>query len=613
MTKMRLSGKLIGLFLLLGITPLVVVSMLLDVQANLAFQDKAFSQLASVRDTQKANVEGYFKKIISDISILAESVAVADVLELAHRVFHEAARAGKKIGDRAWQNEMHGPQAVWLAKYMKTHGYYDLILMDEDGHVVFTGQREADLGESVVQGALQDTGLARLFSSAKSGVVLEDFAPYAPSGEAQAAFIGAPIERDGKFLGVLALQLSTDKINAMMTKRAWLGNTAETYLVGKVGETSVYRSDRTLKEGRIGQVRSGPFIERALTGDSGSDFKTGSTGLPELVTFAPLDIPGLHWAVIITVSEAETFKTLNTLNQSIWVLAALCTLVVVWVGWFFSRTISRPLREVVNIISASSAQMSAALTEQERIATQQAASINETNTTMEELGASARQSSEQAESAANGADKALELSQFGMSRVEETLANMEATKERVEAIAQQILMLSEKTGQIREITSLVSDFANETKMLAMNAAVEAVRAGEHGKGFSVLAVETRKLADESKRSAGRINLLVAEIQKATDSTVMATEEGGKTVEAGMVITRNTAETFREVEQTMNAASQGSQQISLNIRQQSVAIRQVVEAIQSVHTGAKESSKGVSQIKIGIQTLDSAAQTLKSMI
>ena len=365
--------------------------------------------------------------------------------------------------------------------------------------------------------------------------------------------------------------------------------------------------------GRIGQTKSNPFIEKALAGESGASIKTGSTGTQELVTFAPIKTLGLNWAVIGTISSREAFATMQTLYHSIWLVGASCALMVMLAGWFVSRSVSRPLQQVISVITSSSTQMAASVTEQERISAQQAVSVNETNATMEELGASSHQAAIQAEGAANGAEKALELAQFGTSRVEETLANMEDTKVKVETIAQQILLLSEKTGQIREITNLVSDFANETKMLAMNAAVEAVRAGEHGKGFSVLAVETRKLADESKRSAGRINALVSEIQQATNNTVMATEEGSKTVDAGMAISHNTAETFREVAHVMDGASQETQQISLNVKQQSVAIRQVVEAIKSLHAGAKESTAGISQVKSGIRTLSDAAQTLQKMV
>lgn len=619
--KMRLSVKLISLFLLFGLVPLGLLSVLLNEQASDALRDKSFAMLSAVRESRKHQVEGYFLERVQDITVLAETVAVVGTLEAGERLLHEYKKTGRVLGSPEWQAAIKTPLTHFLEQFTKTYGYHDLLLIDQEGDVVYSVAREADLGVNLLQGGVQESGLARLFAKAKSGVVLEDFAPYVYSKGEQAAFIGTPIKRNGVLLGVVALQLNVDDIDQIMQERTGMGETGESYLVGKSGGQIAYRSNRTLSQGKIGQIRSASgsyaFLEKAVMGESGVESRIGSAGqlkdIPILSSYAPLVIPGLQWAVVTIMAEEEVLDAVHTLNRSILVVGVLCAVVVFVVGWFFSRTISRPLQQVIAVISSSSAQMAASLTQQERVAAQQAASVNETNTTMEELGASARQSAEQAELAANGADKALELSQFGMSRVEETLSSMDKAKAKVEAIAQQILVLSEKTGQIRDIANLVSDFANETKMLAMNAAVEAVRAGEHGKGFAVLAMETRKLADESKRSAGKINALVSEVQKANNSTVMATEEGSKTVDEGIVISQNTAETFREVAQSMGAASQGAQQISLNVRQQSVAIRQVVEAMKSINTGARESVAGMTQVKEGIRTLNEAAQTLQRMV
>ncbi|MBF0462855.1 MAG: MCP four helix bundle domain-containing protein [Magnetococcales bacterium] len=286
---------------------------------------------------------------------------------------------------------------------------------------------------------------------------------------------------------------------------------------------------------------------------------------------------------------------------------------VVLAGWWYARFVSASLSQVANDLATSVAQMSATVSEQERIIAQQAASVNQTSTTMEELGHSARQSAEQADAAAMGTQEAIQFAEQGITRVTETLRSMENTQARMDDMARQIQLLSEQTGQIREITDLVADFANETKMLAMNAAVEAVRAGEHGKGFSVLAVETRKLADESKRSVAQINEQVARIQQATQTTVQVAEEGSKSVRAGIAITRSTAKTFESLGETVSGAAHGTQQISLNVRQQSVAIKQVVEAIKSINDGARESALGITQVKTGIQTLHEAAQTLRNMI
>ena len=311
---------------------------------------------------------------------------------------------------------------------------------------------------------------------------------------------------------------------------------------------------------------------------------------------------------LVEMEKSTSFLTLLSIGG---------TSVAIFIGIVVARIIAikimRPIEDSVRKIATTSTQITTTISELTRVASQQAVSVNETNTTMEELGSSSRQSAEQANSAAHESQKAMSLSQQGLEQVEETLCSIQEAKEKVASIAQQILILSEQTNNIRDITDLVSDFANETKMLAMNAAVEAVRAGEHGKGFSVLAVETRKLADESKRSAGRIGNLVGEIQKITNTTVIATEDGTKTVDHGMNITRTTADTFKNVSEAVHVASEGSQQISMNVQQQSIAIKQVVEAMRVLNTAAKETASGVSQINIGIKTLNETAKQLQAMI
>ena len=104
-------------------------------------------------------------------------------------------------------------------------------------------------------------------------------------------------------------------------------------------------------------------------------------------------------------------------------------------------------------------------------------------------------------------------------------------RQKIQMIAELILELSEHSQQIGSTISVVDDIAEQTNMLALNAAVEAARAGEHGKGFAVVAGEIRKLADESKQAITKITSLTSNIQYTTNSTVMATEEGTKEIEA----------------------------------------------------------------------------------
>lgn len=317
-----------------------------------------------------------------------------------------------------------------------------------------------------------------------------------------------------------------------------------------------------------------------------------------------------------TLLQQEMKDAKLALTSLIWILlvgSLLLLLFAVGIAWLISSGVATSINQAISAIASSSTQISATVEEQERMATQQAASVNETTTTMDELGASSRATAQQIESAATEAKQALTLAGGGTKAVERTLDAMANLKSKVEAMQEQIMHLSSQTGQIGKISSLVSDLANQTNMLALNAAVEAVRAGEHGKGFAVVATEIRKLADQSKQSASQINSLVVDIQAAINSTVMVTDEGSKTVQEGVKITQGTAEAFSGVMDAINNIVLNSQQISLNAKQQAIAIDQVVEAMNALNQAVAQTANGISQTKIGMKKLNEAALDLKAVV
>jgi len=309
----------------------------------------------------------------------------------------------------------------------------------------------------------------------------------------------------------------------------------------------------------------------------------------------------------------EEEDALDAITEIVFIGAAIGALVAIAAGILISSGIVGTINGAVSAISTSSTQIASTINQHERTATQQAAAVNETTATMDELGASSRQSAEQADAISLAAQQSLTLTEGGGRTVQQTLGAMATLKEKVGSIAEQILRLSEHTSQIGNITNLVGDLASQTNLLALNAAVEAARAGEHGRGFAVVAVEIRKLADQSKKSAERINALLLDIQKSTNSTVMATEEGTKTVDEGMRLVNNTGEAFNTSAHAINGTFESVQQITLNMKQQAAAIRQVVDAMNSLNTGAKETAIGISQTKVGVQTLVDAAQNLKAIV
>lgn len=150
-------------------------------------------------------------------------------------------------------------------------------------------------------------------------------------------------------------------------------------------------------------------------------------------------------------------------------------------------------------------------------------------------------------------------------------------------------------------------------MLALNAAVEAARAGEHGKGFAVVAGEVRKLAGESKKSAEQANTIISEIQKATNATIIRTEEGTKVVETVSELVRNVGVLFTTLSNAAGSTYESSQQVFLNAQQQASAIGQVVEAVNILNAGAVETANGIIQTKAGIEQLKITAVNLKQIL
>ncbi len=293
------------------------------------------------------------------------------------------------------------------------------------------------------------------------------------------------------------------------------------------------------------------------------------------------------------------------------------TVLVITVGFYILLSLNRrvvtPLNQVVNTIAASTTEIAAAVEQHEKTAAGQSAAVNETTTTMDELEASFRHAADAAGVSAQKSQAAVQQAKVGSRVVSESVAAVKELEAKINAIAERILNLSEQINQIGNITNVVSDLGSQTNMLALNAAVEAVRAGEHGKGFAVVAQEIRKLADQSRKSAERINTLVADISKAANATVMVTEEGAKTLATNLQRTHAAGEAFATLAAALTDANENAQQIVLNSKQQLGAVQQVTQAMNNLAAGSQETSSGIAQTRIGLDRLKENATQLEAMI
>lgn len=307
--------------------------------------------------------------------------------------------------------------------------------------------------------------------------------------------------------------------------------------------------------------------------------------------------------------KAKVNVVVMTIGFGIVLVISATTLIALWI----SGRISNSIKEQIGALSTSSTEIATTMTEHERTVGEQSSAVTQVTATAEELGVSAQTSAQQSENTAALANQSLELTEEGIKLADRTYSGITEMKGKVSAVAEQILRLSEQAEQIGSIARVISELASETNMLALNAAVEAARAGEHGKGFAVVASEIRKLADQSKKSAERTNALVGEVQKATNSAVMATEEGSKTAAAVAANAKQSGESFTALAEVANQVYEGAQQVMLNSKQQSAALSQVSEAMKNLSNGSKEIAAGTAQARIGVVKLNEVAQSLKALV
>lgn len=277
------------------------------------------------------------------------------------------------------------------------------------------------------------------------------------------------------------------------------------------------------------------------------------------------------------------------------------------------RNFDATLKDAVARLSSVVSELTATIDQQALGMNEQSTALNQTTTTTQELSATSHQTTEKAQFVVESAEKSMEVSTRGKQAVDGTIDEMNEIKRRVERIAEQILDLSEKTQQIGVITTTVNDIAEQTNMLALNAAIEASKAGEFGRGFGVVAFEVRKLAEKSKEASLRIRDLITQIQNATNSTVMATEEGSKRVDIGVDKIR---EAGRLMDQSIASLEENvgyAQQILVGSKQQTIGIEQITLAMANINEVVKQVAAGTQQTQKAIDSVLLLTKELNQMI
>ncbi len=257
-------------------------------------------------------------------------------------------------------------------------------------------------------------------------------------------------------------------------------------------------------------------------------------------------------------------------------------------------------------ISSSTEEMSAGAQEQARQTSDAVAAVEEMTKTIMENSSNARQTSDATEqsrqSALTGSD-VMKQTVDGMNRISSVVSNSATT----------IQALGESSAHIGAIITVINDIADQTNLLALNAAIEAARAGEQGRGFAVVADEVRKLAERTTSATQEISDMIKKIQSDTAGAVKSISEGNREVEEGMKLTGRAQSALSEIVSAVSNVSTMISQIAIASEEQSTASEQISRNIEAMNAVTAESATGLRQIAQASEDLNRMTESLHQLI
>ena len=277
------------------------------------------------------------------------------------------------------------------------------------------------------------------------------------------------------------------------------------------------------------------------------------------------------------------------------------------------RTMVKENKASVNLLSSASSEILAAATQVASSSVETATAVSQTTSTVEEVRQISESSSAKAKAVADNAQKTTEIAQNGKKAVESLVEVMNNIRERVESIAESVVRLSEQGQAIGEIIASVNDIADQSNLLSVNAAIEAAKAGEYGKGFGVVAQEIKGLAEQSRQATTRVRAILLDVQKGTSAAVMATEQGNKAVEIGVKQSQDAGESIRVLADSVAEAAQAAVQIAASNQQQMAGISQVTIAMENIKQGSNQTAASTKQAEMAARNLSELAQKIKQLM
>lgn len=641
--KLRLTPRLIALFAVTAVIPILLISALSLLNAR----DSITTRISSQQDLYLALTH---TRIDSFLSACETHAAAAARTHDLYQSMNLLARLGGNRLDPEWLERRDAVVETWGRSMVQLHEYSSVVVTDPIGRIVY-----APDASIIGMNWSQRDYIDRPLQGHPTWSQLHD----CEITEKRTVVFGQPIYSDGTtgdIVGSLALFVTDQELQALVRQGLHsLGPKTNAFLINEQGVPLTGASLDSRLRGpapKVGlQTQAAQWAAEGIRAEA-LEFRragryTDHLGHDVFGELAVVRLGGELAGLVIEIPAEEAVAAVygfrNRLVVIVGIVILLGTALVVWLA----NTISRPASAIASVLQQAAdgdltvyaevdsrddisrlgdalntmlnrlgirlQRLSESAAHSAENADEAVSAVDKTSASLQNMAASTddlRSSAEQASSESHAASQlvfqAKERTQQASGEIQNAVGNMEAIRRSVDDLSQEISGLDAQSQQIRSIVGMITTIAEQTNLLALNAAIEAARAGEDGRGFAVVADEVSKLAAQTGRAAGEIKTLIGEMDRVVGKTVSQSETSSELVAIGNQSIKTTGDSLSEIECIIDQLTQGVEGTAASHEKLASEAQQIVGSAEEQHTS-------VDELKIAVSRLAEDARELLELV